>query len=248
MLPTVIDASQLHFSRRCKHRLYQDNSNIAFMLSSLLYTSIHWIRYKKYDLPFSIIHSIIYDLVYLPFDLLYPTPNAETSEITLKTMMIIGPAIEELIFRKFLQSILLKKISNKILHKFNIAHLNHLAMFMSVVFSSMIFSAVHYNGQPSDLRRFMMGLYYGFLYEKTNNLYVGIAAHALVNFFLFIKTYINLINDKNYQPSYFLDTKQLLQKQQQFFDDLITPLFLLSFFLIARVALSFFQQGSEKKI
>jgi membrane protease YdiL (CAAX protease family) len=82
---------------------------------------------------------------------------------------IIGPILEEIIFRKILFGALYQRIN----------------FFLSALISSIVFALVH--GEPQHLLLYgSMGFVFAFLYVKTKRLLVPIFAHVAMNTFVVI--------------------------------------------------------------
>lgn len=85
--------------------------------------------------------------------------------ILILSLVVIAPIYEEIIFR----GILLKGMANKI--NPNIA----------LVISALFFAIVHLN-IPQGINAFLLGLITGFIYLKTESIYLSIFAHFMNNF------------------------------------------------------------------
>ncbi|MDQ0273868.1 CPBP family intramembrane glutamic endopeptidase [Cytobacillus purgationiresistens] len=93
----------------------------------------------------------------------------ETSAIVILVVSIIGPILEEIIFRKIIFGSLHKRLN----------------FFLSALISSLIFSLAH--GEIEHLILYAaMGFTFAFLYVKTNRIIVPIFAHVAMNTFVVI--------------------------------------------------------------
>lgn len=82
---------------------------------------------------------------------------------------IIGPILEEIIFRKILFGVLYQRIN----------------FFLSALISSLVFALVH--GEPQHVLLYgSMGFVFAFLYVKTKRILVPIFAHVAMNTFVVI--------------------------------------------------------------
>ena len=77
---------------------------------------------------------------------------------------IIGPILEEIVFRKILFGTLYKKFN----------------FFIAAIISSLVFAAIHFDFTHL-LVYTAMGLVFAFLYVKTKRIIVPIAAHVAMN-------------------------------------------------------------------
>ncbi|MBM7606647.1 membrane protease YdiL (CAAX protease family) [Metabacillus crassostreae] len=88
----------------------------------------------------------------------------EVSPLVILVTSIIGPILEEIVFRKILFGVLYKKTN----------------FFIAAIISSLIFSIFH--GEPQHLLLYAsMGFTFAFLYVKTNRILVPIFAHVAMN-------------------------------------------------------------------
>ena len=85
--------------------------------------------------------------------------------IYLFLMVIITPVVEEIIYRGFLINLLLKKYSVK----------------LALIISSLIFAFFHLRFAGIGFL-FVYGLFFGYVYYKTNSLIAPILAHFIINF------------------------------------------------------------------
>jgi membrane protease YdiL (CAAX protease family) len=76
-----------------------------------------------------------------------------------------GPVVEEIVFRDLLQKQILKKI----------------APWLSILITSVLFSLVHYHSIARILPAFLVGIFCGIIYYKTDKLIICILFHALYN-------------------------------------------------------------------
>src|SRR5690606_17045387 len=94
---------------------------------------------------------------------------SETSSIFyFISIVFITPILEEIYFRGIILS-QLNKIYN---------------VFWSILISSLLFSIYHMDYEQSQISLFF-GLLSGYLYAKTNNLFISVLLHSLINFFIF---------------------------------------------------------------
>lgn len=88
----------------------------------------------------------------------------EVSPFVILVTSILGPILEEIIFRKILFGVLYKRTN----------------FFIAALVSSLIFSLLH--GEPQHLLLYAsMGFTFAFLYVKTNRIIVPIFAHVAMN-------------------------------------------------------------------
>lgn len=88
----------------------------------------------------------------------------EVSPLVILVTSIIGPILEEIVFRKILFGVLYKKTN----------------FFIAAIISSLIFSIFH--GEPQHLLLYAsMGFTFAFLYVKTQRILVPIFAHVAMN-------------------------------------------------------------------
>jgi uncharacterized protein len=95
---------------------------------------------------------------------LLTTPNINKI-IYFFLMVIITPIVEEIVYRGFLFNMLLKKYSLKI----------------ALIASSLIFALIHLRFTGIGFL-FLYGLFFGYVYYKTNSLIAPILAHFTINF------------------------------------------------------------------
>ena len=101
---------------------------------------------------------------------LLTTPNINKI-IYFFLMVIITPVVEEIIYRGFLFNLLLKKYSVKI----------------ALIVSSLIFAFFHLRFAGIGFL-FVYGLFFGYVYYKTNSLIAPILAHFTINFLAMFST------------------------------------------------------------
>jgi hypothetical protein len=89
---------------------------------------------------------------------------ARTTPWFLIVISIIGPILEEIVFRKILFGTLYKKFN----------------FFIAAIISSLVFAAIHFDFTHL-LVYTSMGLVFAFLYVKTKRIIVPIAAHVAMN-------------------------------------------------------------------
>lgn len=82
------------------------------------------------------------------------------------SIVLFAPIMEELVFRKAI---------------FNQLHTSRVSLMGSAVISSLIFALVHFDGHM--LVYSTLGLWFSYLYIKTNNIYAPMIAHGLMNAF-----------------------------------------------------------------
>lgn len=91
----------------------------------------------------------------------------ETSSIVILVASVIGPILEEIVFRKILFGSLNKRFN----------------FFLSALISSIIFALAH--GEPEHILLYSaMGFTFAFLYVKTKRILVPIFAHVAMNTFV----------------------------------------------------------------
>ncbi|ASV67230.1 CPBP family intramembrane glutamic endopeptidase [Cytobacillus kochii] len=114
----------------------------------------------------------------------------ETSALVIIVVSIIGPILEEIIFRKIIFGSLHKRLN----------------FFLSALISSLIFSLAH--GEIEHLILYAaMGFTFAFLYVKTNRILVPIIAHVAMNTFVVV---IQLNMDKLEKYMTDLETVQMI--------------------------------------
>lgn len=85
------------------------------------------------------------------------------------TVSVIGPIIEEIVYRYIIQNFFKKCLKSRII---------------SILLSSLLFGFIHTrNFQPEIIIYFSMGLALGIIYEKSDNILISIGAHMLNNIF-----------------------------------------------------------------
>lgn len=92
--------------------------------------------------------------------------------IYLFLMVIMTPVVEEIIYRGFLFNLLLKKYSVK----------------LALIISSLIFAFFHLRFAGIGFL-FVYGLFFGYVYYKTNSLIAPILAHFTINFLAMFSTH-----------------------------------------------------------
>ncbi|MBL4937883.1 CPBP family intramembrane metalloprotease [Clostridium sp. YIM B02515] len=97
--------------------------------------------------------------------------------------IVIGPIIEEILFRGIMLNGLMKRYSNK----------------MAIITSSLIFGLVHFNVYQLCMA-FLFGIFLAFLYLKTHSIILCIFAHVFHNIYttfilLFLPKYFSIINN-----------------------------------------------------
>jgi membrane protease YdiL (CAAX protease family) len=97
--------------------------------------------------------------------------------------IVIGPIIEEILFRGIILNGLLKMYSNK----------------MAIITSSLIFGLIHFNIYQFCMA-FLFGIFLAFLYLKTHSIILCIFAHVFHNIYttvtlLFLPKYFSTINN-----------------------------------------------------
>ena len=107
--------------------------------------------------------------------------------------VLIGPILQELLFRKYLLINLLKKNSISI----------------ALIASSFCFSIIHFEIPGSLLPTFIFGIIVGFLYIKTGKIIYSILIHSINNLIatllvIFPKPYYTWLNELNFNSEYWL--------------------------------------------
>ena len=91
--------------------------------------------------------------------------------LTISTIVIFAPVIEELLFRGFLQSFIRQHLGSK----------------QAICITSVLFAFFHYSSEqgignlPIIISLFVLSLFIGFIYEKRGSLAAPIALHAIFN-------------------------------------------------------------------
>lgn len=97
-------------------------------------------------------------------------PTNVTVVMSFLTLVVTGPIFEEIFFRGYLMNVLFPKSK----------------YYQDVVLSALLFAASHLILVERSLLGFalftLMGLFFGFTYRFTRNLYLNIFCHSLVNF------------------------------------------------------------------
>ena len=111
--------------------------------------------------------------------LLNSRENSVAFALEIFTIVILAPCIEEFLFRGVIQTYLRKKYRS----------------IRAIIYSSFIFSIIHFSvGQGSYnililISIFILGLYLGFIYEKTRSLISSITLHVTFNLINVIKIF-----------------------------------------------------------
>jgi hypothetical protein len=87
-------------------------------------------------------------------------------------IVFITPIVEEMVYRGFLFNLLLKKYSVK----------------LALIVSSLIFALIHLRFAGIGFL-FLYGLFFGYVYYKTNSLIAPILAHFIINFLASFSTH-----------------------------------------------------------
>lgn len=91
--------------------------------------------------------------------------------ITILTVIIISPILEELLYQGILQNIFLKKLNP----------------YLNIILTALIFALSHgYSLSLSTLELFISGLAYAFIFFKTKDLKMSIYSHSLSNIIVMI--------------------------------------------------------------
>ncbi|OBR96510.1 CAAX amino terminal protease self- immunity [Clostridium ragsdalei P11] len=90
---------------------------------------------------------------------------------------IVGPAMEEFVFRGVILGGLLKKYSGK----------------NSIIVSALLFGIVHLNG-IQFINGFLLGVLLGYVYVKTKSIYLCMYSHMLFNSIAFVLAYVPYMN------------------------------------------------------
>jgi len=116
----------------------------------------------------------------LPFQKLYYilvgkiSHNSSDSLIFILSAILIGPLLEEILFRGIILKGLLSNFTPK----------------KAIIISSIIFGLIH--GQPSMIPgAICFGLLFGYIYYKTNSIGITILLHAATNLFGILASYLN---------------------------------------------------------
>jgi membrane protease YdiL (CAAX protease family) len=160
------------------------NTAVAVSLAIYLFSSVRRIQdtgfrlqWRREDFKTTAILFGLFCVVAIPFGIVTDFISLNVKPDILKAILApLGIFLfiaypEELLFRGLLQNFLKKKIGNE-----------KIALFVAAVF----FGATHLNnGTHPDWRYFVLataaGLFYGFAYIKTKNLFVPAVIHALVD-------------------------------------------------------------------
>jgi len=110
-------------------------------------------------------------LTIIKFDFALLTAPKINEIMYLFLMVIITPIVEEIVYRGFLFNQLLKKYSLKI----------------ALIVSSLIFALIHLRFTGIGFL-FVYGLFFGYVYYKTNSLIAPILAHFTINFLAMFST------------------------------------------------------------
>lgn len=122
---------------------------------------------------FCLSFTILFNLL-----VIYISNNSNSSNINMFILLIssgiIGPILEELVFRKL--------IIDKLL-KFN-------SLYKTIIISSLVFSLLHIN-QLKIIYTFIVGIIYGFVYIKRKNIMDSIIIHSISNMVVLLITNFN---------------------------------------------------------
>jgi len=161
-----------------------------FKLKSLYLTSLKEINIKKASVniisAFIIFFSfsIFLNVVSIHYGIDIPGFGQQTEHlelfgsdqyslfISLISLVIIAPVVEELLFRGLFQSLLKRNYSSK----------------ASILFSALIFSTIHFEFEVI-IPLFILGMIIGWLYENNRNLWIPITFHIINNGLAFLLEY-----------------------------------------------------------
>jgi len=142
------------------------------MISYLLIVTIGLELFDRPFFDFSKIVDYFRDVEIEPFEF-YESSNISVFYRGI-SVLIIAPIFEELFFRKFLFTELLKKYSLK----------------LSIIISSICFALIHLPSYRNLLPTFIFGIISCLIYRKTKNIFYTIILHFLCNLsWLFLGTY-----------------------------------------------------------
>ncbi len=135
-------------------------------LNTIFYILILTIGLELFDRPFFDFRKIV---DFLQNNVAEPYQQLEFSNISIIykgiSAVILAPIFEELLFRKYMFTELLKKYSTSI----------------SIVISSVFFSLIHLPSYRNLLPTFIFGVISCLIYRKTKNIYYTIILHFLAN-------------------------------------------------------------------
>lgn len=162
--------------------------NILFVIGlSLFIGLIHLINYKRrFSLTYKIkpfngqillflilIVWIIETILFIPFRLYFFSNNNHSPDVYLIFgALILGPVLEEIIFRNILLNSLLNCYSRN----------------RAILISACLFALVH--GNPIQISQALIpGLFFGLVYSKNKNIAYTIILHFFTNLFVFVWNY-----------------------------------------------------------